>query len=279
MPEIIEAGHLYIAQPPLYRVKRGNAERYLKNDAQLEDYLIASGLEDARLIGADGSAFEGEALARLVDKARQASGLIRALERRLPAVLVEAAVLAGALSEAALVEQAAGQGFAQRIADRLSKSSNERWIGARAEDGALVFVRRWGERQERFRLDPQIARSPEARRLVGAVADLLPVFAEPATLERKGAETRLPGPLALLEALLAHGRKGLSIQRYKGLGEMNPAQLWETTLDPEVRTLYQVRVEHAGEADTIFETLMGDVVEPRREFIQDNALKVVNLDV
>ena len=279
MPEIIEAGHLYIAQPPLYRVKRGNAERYLKNDAQLEDYLIASGLEDARLTGADGAAFEGEALARLVDKARQASSLIRALERRLPAVLVEAAVLAGALSEAALVEQASGQGFAQRIADRLSRTSDERWSGARAEDGALVFVRRWGERQERFRLDPQIARSPEARRLVGAMAELLPVFAEPATLERKGAETRLPGPLALIEALLAHGRKGLSIQRYKGLGEMNPEQLWETTLDPEARSLYQVRVEHAGEADTIFETLMGDVVEPRREFIQDNALKVVNLDV
>ena len=279
MPEIIEAGHLYIAQPPLYRVKRGNAERYLKNDAQLEEYLIASGLEDARLTGADGSVFEGEALARLVDKARLASSLIHALQRRLPAVLVEAAVLAGALSEAALVEQAAGQGFAQRIAARLSKTSDERWSGARAEDGALVFVRRWGERQERFRLEAQIARSPEARRLVGAMADLLPAFGEPATLERKGAETRVPGPLALIEGLLAHGRKGLSIQRYKGLGEMNPEQLWETTLDPAARSLYQVRVEHAGEADTIFETLMGDVVEPRREFIQDNALKVVNLDV
>ena len=124
-----------------------------------------------------------------------------------------------------------------------------------------------------------VARSPEARRLVGAIADLLPVFQEPATLERKGAETRLPGPLALLEALLAQGRKGLSIQRYKGLGEMNPEQLWQTTLDPEVRSLYQVKIEHADEAGKIFETLMGDVVEPRREFIQDNALKVVNLDV
>jgi DNA gyrase subunit B len=188
-------------------------------------------------------------------------------------------VLAGALAEAALVEQAAGQGFAQRIADRLSRASNESWRGSRAEDGALEFVRRRGERRERFRLDPQIARSPEARRLVAAMGDLLPVFKEPATLERKGAETPLPGPLALLDALLAHGRKGLAIQRYKGLGEMNPEQLWETTLDPEVRSLYQVRIEHADEAGKIFETLMGDVVEPRREFIQDNALKVVNLDV
>ena len=133
--------------------------------------------------------------------------------------------------------------------------------------------------RQRFKLDPQIARSPEARRLVAAIADLRPVFAEPAILERKGVETPLRGPLALLEALLAHGRKGLSIQRYKGLGEMNPEQLWETTLDPEVRSLYQVRIEHADEAGKIFETLMGDVVEPRREFIQDNALKVVNLDV
>ena len=140
-------------------------------------------------------------------------------------------------------------------------------------------MRRFGERQERFRLDPQIARSPEARRLDAAMADLLPVFAEPATLERKAAETRLPGPLALLEALLAHGRKGLAIQRYKGLGEMNPEQLWETTLNPEVRSIFQVRIDHAGDADTIFETLMGDMVEPRREFIQTNALKVVNLDV
>jgi DNA gyrase subunit B len=111
------------------------------------------------------------------------------------------------------------------------------------------------------------------------MAELREVFASPAVLERKGAETRLAGPLALLEALLAHGRKGLAIQRYKGLGEMNPEQLWQTTLNPEVRSLFQVRVDHADEAHTIFETLMGDVVEPRREFIQNNALKVVNLDV
>jgi len=279
MPQIIEAGHLYIAQPPLYRVKRGQAERYLKNDAQLEDYLIASGLEDARLIGAAGDAHEGEDLRRLVDEARKAAGLIHALERRLPAELVEAAVLAGALAEEALTGQAAGQGFAQAIAGRLSGNGGDRWSGARAEDGALEFVRRRGERRDRYRLDPQIARSPEARRLNASMATLRPVFAEAATLARKGAESRLGGPLALIEALLAQGRRGLAIQRYKGLGEMNPEQLWETTLNPEVRSLYQVRVDHADEADEIFATLMGDVVEPRREFIQHNALKVVNLDV
>jgi len=279
MPEIIEAGHLYIAQPPLYRVKRGNSERYLRNDAELEDYLIAAGLEDARLQGAGGGLYEGEALGKLVEEARRAVGLIHALERRLPAELVEAAVLEGALAEEALTGQAAGQGFAARIAARLSGDGRETWTGSRAEDGALMFARRRGERRDRYRLDPQIARSPEARRLNAAMAELRKAFAEPATLGRKGAETRLTGPLALVASLLAQGRKGLAIQRYKGLGEMNPEQLWATTLDPAVRSLYQVKIDHADEADEIFSTLMGDIVEPRRDFIQDNALKVVNLDV
>ncbi|HEX3210087.1 MAG TPA: DNA gyrase subunit B, partial [Geminicoccaceae bacterium] len=142
MPEIIEAGHLYIAQPPLYRVKRGNSERYLRNDAELEDYLIAAGLEDARLQGAGGGVYEGEALGKLVEEARRAVGLIHALERRLPAELVEAAVLEGALAEEALTGQAAGQGFAARIATRLSGDGREIWTGSRAEDGALLFARR-----------------------------------------------------------------------------------------------------------------------------------------
>ena len=278
MPEIIEAGHLFIAQPPLYRVKRGSAERYLKNDAQLEDYLIASGLEDARLVTAAGEAYEGEQLAALVARARRAAEMIHALERRLPAQLVEAAALSGALKEEALTGQAAGQGFAKRIADRLS-GAGETWQGSRAEDGTLVFMRRRDERRDRYRLDPQTARSPEGRRLMAAIAELGGAFDAPATLERKGAASPVAGPLDLIQALMAAGRKGLAIQRYKGLGEMNPGQLWETTLDPEVRSLYQVRVDHADEADEIFATLMGDVVEPRREFIQTNALKVVNLDI
>ena len=268
MPEIIEAGHLYIAQPPLYRVKRGNMERYLKNEAQMDDFLIASGLEDARLVTAAGTVYEGEPLAALVEVARRATGLIHALERRLPAELVEAAVLTGALTEDALTEQAAGQGFAARIASRLNAAAGDSWSGARAEDGTLVFVRQRGERRDRFRLDPQIARSPEGRRLNSAIAGLGDAFAGQAALQRKGQESALGGPIALVETLTGLGRKGLSVQRYKGLGEMNPEQLWETTLDPTVRTLYQVRVEHADEADEIFATLMGDVVEPRREFIQ-----------
>jgi DNA gyrase subunit B len=245
----------------------------------MDDYLIAGGLEDARLEAASGTVYEGEGLASLIEVARRAVGLIHALERRLPAELVEAAVLAGALTEDALTEQAAGQGFAGRIAERLNATPGDTWEGARAEDGTLVFVRKRGERRDRFRLDPQVARSPEGRRLNHAIAALGDAFARPATLHRKGVESVLTSPLALTQALTGLGRKGLSIQRYKGLGEMNPEQLWETTLDPQVRTLYQVRVEHDDEAKEIFSTLMGDVVDPRREFIQTNALKVVNLDV
>jgi DNA gyrase subunit B len=279
MPEIIDGGYLYIAQPPLYRVKRGNMERYLKNEGQMDDFLISGGLEDARLVASSGTVYEGERLGELITVARRATALIRALERRLPAELVEAAVLAGALTEDALTEQAAGRGFAGRIAERMNAGPGDSWEGARAEDGTLVFVRKRGERRDRFRLDPQIARSPEGRRLNNAIAALGDAFAGPAILERKGQESQLSGPIALIETLTGQGRKGLSVQRYKGLGEMNPEQLWETTLDPEVRTLYQVKVEHVDEANEIFATLMGDVVEPRREFIQDNALKVVNLDV
>ena len=223
--------------------------------------------------------FEGEPLAALVEVARRATGLIHALERRLPAELVEAAVLSGALTEDALTEGAAGQGFAARIAARLNAGGGDSWSGARAEDGTLAFVRQRGERRDGFRLDPQIARSPEGRRLNSAIAGLGDAFAGTVTLERKGQESLIAGPIALVETLSGLGRKGLSVQRYKGLGEMNPEQLWETTLDPSVRTLYQVKVEHADDADKIFTTLMGDIVEPRRDFIQANALKVVNLDV
>ncbi|MEM7024365.1 MAG: DNA gyrase subunit B, partial [Pseudomonadota bacterium] len=279
MPEIIDGGYLYIAQPPLYRVKRGNMERYLKNEGQMDDFLIAGGLEDTSLVTASGTTYEGDELEELIQVARRAVGLIHALERRLPAELVEAAVLAGSLTEDALTESAAGQGFAARIAERLNVGDGDSWEGARADDGTLLFVRRRGERRDRFRLDPQVARSPEGRRLNHAISALGDTFASPATLRRKGQESVLTGPLALVEALTGLGRKGLSIQRYKGLGEMNPEQLWETTLDPEVRTLYQVRIEHVDEANEIFSTLMGDVVDPRREFIQSNALKVVNLDV
>ena len=279
MPEIVEAGHLYIAQPPLYRVKRGNSERYLKDDAELEAHLIGSGLEDASLTVGGGVVHEGEALADIVEKTRQAAGLIRSLERRVPADLIEAAAFAGAFAENALADDGDRRGLIDRIASRLNGRSTDRWEGRLGEDDTPVFTRRRGERIDRHRLDSRVARSPEARRLHTLVGDLRDAFETPAVYRRKSAETEVNGPLGLFEALIAAGRRGISIQRYKGLGEMNPEQLWETTLDPDVRSLYQVSIDHVDEADEIFSTLMGDVVDPRREFIQDNALKVVNLDI
>ncbi|MEM8950385.1 MAG: DNA topoisomerase (ATP-hydrolyzing) subunit B [Pseudomonadota bacterium] len=279
MPEIVEAGHLYIAQPPLYRVKRGNSERYLKDDADLEAHLIGTGLEDASLTTADGHTHEGEELAEIVEKTRQTAGLIRSLERRLPAELIEAAAFSSAFAENALADDAEKQPVIDAIVKRLGQQSGNRWEGSINEDGIPVFIRKRGERRDRHRLDSRVARSPEARRLQTLVDDLKSVFGAPATFKRKTSETEVAGPLALFEALMTAGRRGISIQRYKGLGEMNPEQLWETTLDPEVRSLYQVSIDHVDEADEIVSTLMGDVVDPRREFIQDNALKVVNLDI
>jgi DNA gyrase subunit B len=279
MPEIVEAGHLYIAQPPLYRVKRGNAERYLKDDAALEDYLIGSGLEEARLATADGQILEAEALAGLVDKVRQAAALIRALERRVPAALVEATALVGGFADGALGEEADHQAMVDRIAARLNAADADRWQGTVDQDGTPIFNRQRGERRDRHRLDGRIVKSPEARRLQALMEQIGESFGGPAVYARKTSETGVSGPLAFFEAILAAGRRGISIQRYKGLGEMNPGQLWETTLDPEVRSLYQVSIDHVDEADEIFSTLMGDVVDPRREFIQNNALKVINLDI
>jgi DNA gyrase subunit B len=165
------------------------------------------------------------------------------------------------------------------VASALSGGGHGQWRALRDEAGALIFHQQRGERRERWRFDPVLARSPEARRLADALGGAAAAFAAPASFHRKDQTRSVTGPLSLVEAVLEAGRKGLQIQRYKGLGEMNPSQLWETTLDPERRVLLQVKIEHADEADEIFATLMGDVVDPRREFIQDNALKVVNLDV
>ena len=279
MPEIVEAGHLYIAQPPLYRVKRGNSERYLKDDAALEDYLIGSGLEDARLSTADGQTVEGEALGELVEKLRQAAALVRSLEHRAPAALVEAAALTGGFAEGAFGDDSDNQGMVDRIVKYLNTVGKDRWQGSVEEDGTPLFIRQRGERRERHRLPGRITKSPEARKLHALIEQIGKSFDGPALYARKTSETEVNGPLAFFEAIIAAGRRGISIQRYKGLGEMNPEQLWETTLDPEIRSLYQVSIDHVDEADEIFSTLMGDVVDPRREFIQDNALKVINLDI
>ena len=275
LPEVIENGHLFIAQPPLYRVKRGQKERYLKDDEALEDWLLDDALEEARLLPAEGEPIAGEALAELVDRAKLSRSMIQALARRLPSNLIEAVAMAGGFAEQALDDEASALAVAQRASSILSGG----WQAMRANSGELIFQRQIGERRERHRLDPALARSPEARRLAQALSEAGSVLTSPATLERKADSFQVLGPLAFIERMLELGRKGLSLQRYKGLGEMNPEQLWETTLDPTKRSMIQVKVQHADEADEIFSTLMGDVVEPRRDFIQGNALKVVNLDV
>ncbi len=279
LPELIAAGHLFIAQPPLYKVKRGRTERYLKDDEALDAYLVDAGLEGARLVQADGRVLEGELLEAAVEAAQAATSILANFKRRHPVELIEALALEGGLAEGALGDPTGMLVLAQRVAGRLSASGRGAWQAHVGDEGELVFHHMKGERRERHRLDPAIARSPEARRLAEALGRLESVFAAACSLERKDESRTINGPLDLVEAVLAFGRRGLAIQRYKGLGEMNPEQLWETTLDPAIRSLIQVRIDHADEADDIFTTLMGDIVEPRRDFIQENALRVVNLDV
>ena len=280
LADIIEKGHLYIAQPPLYRVKRGQKERYLKDDAALETFLIDESLEDARLVVGDGTTIEGDRLRELVDQARTCRSLLAHLARRLPIDLIEAIALAGGFAERAMDDEGRALEVAQRVAQMLGGTGRGAWQAHRSElTGELVFIQLKGERRERFRLDPALARSADARRAAAVLVEIGAALAAPATLERKDVTVPVTGPVGLIEALFLAGRKGLTIQRYKGLGEMNPEQLWETTLDPDKRTLLQVKVSQADQANTLFETLMGDVVEPRRDFIQENALKVVNLDI
>ncbi len=276
LPEIVERGHLYIAQPPLYRVKRGNRERYLKDEAALEDFLLEAALEGAVLQVDGDRRIGGRELDRLVLRCRRARGLLQQLARRHPRPLVEALALVHAFSEHGLEE---GRAHALGEATRawLERLTDHRWTFTQA-DGALVFTGQRGEREERWAVDPLFLRSADGRRLAEWLHPVASLF-EAAQLERGGDRWKIRGPADLIETLLAIGRRGLQIQRYKGLGEMNPEQLWETTLDPERRVLLRVQIEHADEADEIFSTLMGDQVEPRREFIQEHALEVANLDV
>jgi DNA gyrase subunit B len=283
MPEIIENGHLYIAQPPLYRVQRGSSAVYLKDDRALEEYLIESGLGDAVLHMSDGSQRSGADLRALAETAVAVRRLVQPLSVHLPnATVVEQAAIAGALNPELMADaQRAGEA-AQAIAwmlDRLADRLERGWQGSVREDGALVFARTLRGVTETLAIDERVINSSEARRLNELWNELRDTYLEHSRLVAKDNETAITGPLSLLQAVFDAGRKGISIQRYKGLGEMNPDQLWETTLDQNARALLQVRVAQADQAGNIFETLMGDEVEPRRNFIQENALKVANLDV
>ncbi len=279
MPELIDAGHLYIAEPPLYKVARGKSEVYLKDQAALDDYLIHQGVDGAILRLGSGESISGADLARLVDSAREVRKILGAFPTHYSTHIVEQAAIAGALVPGRV--DADAQGVADAVAGRLNQCALEYeqgWNGRPTQDHGLRFSRILRGVEEVRTLDGQVLRSGEARRLSSYTQMLQETYGEVATLVRKDREQTINGPMDLLNAILQEGEKGLSLQRYKGLGEMNPEQLWETTLDPVVRTLVQVKVDDVTEADDIFTKLMGDVVEPRRDFIQSNALFVENLD-
>ena len=283
MPQLIENGYLYIAQPPLYRAKKGDKLTYLKDDRALEAFLIEGGIQDATLQLADGTRHVGLDLADLTRRAVRAKQLLQTLTIRVgnPAV-VEQTAIAGALSAELLADPVRALAAATDIAQRLNRLSSEYeqgWQGRLSPEGGLLFERTLRGVTERRLIDATLVRSSEARRLDEQAAELKGLYQTVATLTAKEESRPVTGPSALAEAIFQLGRKGITIQRYKGLGEMNPEQLWETTLDREARTLLQVKVAHADEAETLFSTLMGDVVEPRRDFIQENALQVANLDV
>ena len=284
MPELVERGYLYIAQPPLYRAKKGNSGVYLRDDRELEDFLIGDGAGGITLTLADDSEVAGEDLRKTVEQARRAAQLMEPLIRKVGNQhVVEQAAIAGVLNPEVLGDETRAIEAASYIArrlDLLSDAVEQGWEGLPQDDGGLGFQRTVRGVTQRYLIDGDLIRSAEARRLDGLASDLQILYgAKHAVLHVKDEEVRISGPIGLFDEIMGLGRKGISIQRYKGLGEMNPDQLWETTLDPNVRTLLQVRVAHAEEAAALFSTLMGDVVEPRREFIQANALKVANLDV
>ena len=280
MPSLIERGHLYIAQPPLYKVKRGSSERYLKDELALQDYLIMSGLDDASLTSQTGEVRIGADLSALLDDVRTFASTLAALHSRYDRTIVEQASLAGLLAPEALdgdVDALISK-LAVRM-DALSDETERGWAGEfRPEEGSLLMYRNVRGVREVSILDAALFASADVRRLHTLTNRFGDTFDGVASLRRKDTSTEIFGPNTLLDAVLLVGRKGISMQRYKGLGEMNADQLWETTLDPNERTLLQVRIGEAYEADDIFSKLMGDEVEPRRAFIQENALNVVNLD-
>ena len=301
MPEIVKAGHLFIAQPPLFKVSKGRSEVYLKDQAALDRYLVDAGLNN-RVLETTGGARSGEDLRGLIEQALRLRNLLAFIPRRYDPALVEQMALSGSLDPSLTDEQRAGA--LDLTAQRLQIGDPEaKWTASIREDGSVMFARVWRGVTDAHEIDARFLTSSEAQKLHGLAALQAEAYASPVRLVKSSAqdedeadtvpsddteadeppaaaaEDAISRPTQLLDAVFAAGRKGLSIQRYKGLGEMNAEQLWETTLDPENRALLQVKVEDADVTDEIFTRLMGDVVEPRREFIQDNALNVANLDV
>ena len=283
MPELIERGYVYIAQPPLYKAKRGNSIIYLKDDREMEDYLVRGGCDEAILEKADGEKIMGQDLINFVEKTMKARALLTALSIKAPEKILEQMAIFGLFDAAVQQNKEVLQAELNRVAVRLDTMEAEYDKGWKAEllaDGTISFNRTLRGVKEDHIIGQSIIDSAEAK-LLNEMKDFLHEnFAESAKLAAKsGGEKRIDGPVSLVDAVMGTGKKGITLQRYKGLGEMNPEQLWETTLDPEARSLLQVKIDHMEEADEVFSTLMGDVVEPRKEFIQENALNVINLDI
>ena len=303
MPELITAGHLYIAQPPLYKVARGRSELYVKDDAALDDYLVDAG-SNGSVLETAGGARGGNDLKSLVDHARKMRALMRYVPRRYDSAIIEGLALMGALDPT--LDRDARAAAAGRTAEWLTRADPEaRWSAGVSEEGGYHLQRAWRGVTDHHIIESSFLVSQEARRLHALIDAQIETYAKvsrlvavtkavaatdaPSEEEIAADEAELPvaaskginisRPSELLDAIFAAGRKGLSISRYKGLGEMNAEQLWQTTLDPAVRSLLRVEITQADLADEIFTQLMGDVVEPRREFIQENALNVANLDV
>ena len=282
MPELILTGHLFIAQPPLFKVSRGRSERYLKHERALDDHLVEHGLEDAVLTDFNSVGRAGDDLRELVDHARVCRRLLLSVGKKYNHWIVEQVAIAGALNAAVLSDPDRAAAAAEYVATRLNALSpaiERGWSGEPTADGGLKFSRELRGVKEAHLIDGRLIVSAEARQLDSMAGELQAIYARPAKLRLKEKELQVSSPTELLQAIMDTGKRGLTLQRYKGLGEMNPDQLWDTTLDPQVRSLLQVKIDHTEEADIIFSTLMGDVVEPRRDFIRDNALDVANLDV
>ena len=281
MPELVERGYLYIAQPPLYKVTKGKSSVYLKDQKAMDDYLIDQGMEEVILELASGEQRNGEDLRAMVSRARQARDLIESIARIQNRPVVEQVAIVGALSDELLSDSVRGPEAVATVAKRLDAISSETergWTGEILPDFSLKFSREVRGVTEVQIVDSNLIHSAEARQLDSMKDELQTIYAQSSVFIHKDKRLTINSPIDLMEAITTLGKRGLSIQRYKGLGEMNPEQLWETTLDHEARTLLQVKINHGDEADEVFSTLMGDVVEPRRIFIQDNALKVSFLD-
>lgn len=273
MPELIERGYVYIAQPPLYRAKRGNSEIYLKDDKALEEYLIQVGTTDAVWVMQDGTQIAGADLVSRVEQARVARNLILSISQRVPYRIIAQMAIAGLLNPEA---QCSDEFMAHLNA--LEPEYERGWV-CRSNNGEHIFERTLRGIKETFVVDHALLSCAEAKKLNEMAAELKELYGQPSVLKTSLGDMAVQGPVSLAESIFKVGRKGIAINRYKGLGEMNPEQLWETTLDPNARHLLQVKIAHQDDAEQVFSCLMGDIVEPRRDFIQQNALSVENLDV